>query len=278
MEQCVQASEEKLIENPEGLWQQHALEEEVRGWSIGSLNLWSKKKGKELWIASERKAENATNEETPSLPENPSWSRWVLKNEIKDIKLKPVFPDRPITIKPEQSLRVSKGSKIRIYVRVPLWLRVEIEKKITIFEIPTVVLSKTYFGTYMEGARCYWISSGVRSEITPDLSRPYLAICPLQIINRSEEELFIGKICLRVEELSLYLSDGQLWANDTTINYRGSEDISHIEIGKKAPQEVEKGTLVSPPRSLEQRKGFAAKTFQTLKDLPGVGFLLKYGE
>ena len=79
-------------------------------------------------------------------------------------------------------------------------------------------------------------------------------------------------------ELSLYLCENQLWANKTQINFRGSNDISRIVIDKNAPKNMAKMRLICGPRSLEKRKGFAAKTFETLKDLPGLGFLMKYAD
>lgn len=265
---------EQVCENK--IWTSIEVSDEVNLFQIGPLRLWYKVCGKELWTAYDRKGEEISSNDT-AIPENTIWSRWALKKKTEQLQFKPTFPDRAITIKPESHLKVAPGAQITVYTRIPIWLRIEREKSV-LSEIPIVVLSKTYFGTYARGEQCYWISSGVRSSIEADTSRPFLAICPLEIINGSQEELFIGKICLRVPELSLYLCENQLWANKTQINFRGSNDISRIVIEKNGPKEMGKTRLVSGPRSLEQRKGFAAKTFETLKDLPGLGFLMKYAD
>ena len=41
-----------------------------------------------------------------------------------------------------------------------------------------------------------------------------MAISPHQLINTSEEDLLIEKICLRVNYLSLFSSDEQLWSDE----------------------------------------------------------------
>ena len=258
------------------IWTSVQVSEEVRFFQIGPLRLWYKFCGKELWTTCDRKGEELCLEDT-LIPENATWSRWALNEKTESLQFKPTFPDRAITIKPESHLRVAPGAQITVYTRIPIWLRIEREKSI-LSEIPIVILSKTYFGTYTRGEQCYWISSGIRSSIKADALRPFLAICPLDITNDSKEELLIGKICLRVPELSLYLSENQLWASKTYINFRGSNDISRIVIEKNDPKEIEKAQFISGPRSIEQRKGFAAKTFETLKDVPGLGFLMRYAD
>jgi len=99
-----------------------------------------------------------------------------------------------------------------------------------------------------------------------------LSICPIQIINRSEDELLVEKICLRVEQLTLFTLKNQLWANETKTSYRGQAEDSEIEFSPKPPPDAPSARLVSTPRATTT-KSFTAKTFASLKDLPGFGFL-----
>jgi hypothetical protein len=221
-------------------------------------------------------SDEAATEAPNALPENITWSRWALESACQEIRLVPLFPDRPVVVKPESAFRVTTGAQARIYVRVPLWVRIEpaIPESMPLVEIPTIVLSNTWFGTFTNGELCYWISSGARMQIEPDPSRPFLAICPIQIINRADEELYVEKLCLRVGKLSLFNQGGQLWADETRIIHKGGDEASRIEISGRAPREAGEAELVSPPREAD-KNGFAARTFTTLKDLPGLGALVK---
>jgi hypothetical protein len=259
------------------IWGAHPLpEEEPVCWQLGPLHLWFKSTLDELWVNYKHSpieaAANTDDDSQETVEFNElDWRRWTLKQSYKEIQLTPRFPNLPVVVKPEYPFRVTKGVRTKIYVRVPLWVSIYLEKT-AIVEIPTVVLSKTWFGSFTDGELCYWISSAARKRIEPDLTRAFLAICPIQIINRSEDELLVEKICLRVNQLALYTLKHQLWGNETRVNYRGKNERSEIEFLHKAPPDVPKAKQIAPPRD-SATKSFTAKTFASLMELPGLGFL-----
>ncbi len=110
----------------------------------------------------------------------------------------------------------------------------------------------------------------LRRRAEPDPAQPHLALCPIQIVNESEEELKVENICFRVAGLSLFLKDGQLWANESTLAFSGKEGGSEIEVAGTPPAEAKGAQLISPPRE-PARQGIAARTFASLRDLPGLG-------
>ncbi|RMI15118.1 MAG: DUF432 domain-containing protein [Calditrichaeota bacterium] len=242
---------------------------------IGSLHLWIRSTTDELWLAY-RHQESANGAEATSepsafpVPEDLQWHRWTFSHKSFEFHLRPIFPDLPVVVKPEYPFRVTPEVRTKIYIRVPLWVQVRL-KDTVITEIPSVVLSHTWFGSFTDGELCYWISSAARKKIDPDPTRPFLAICPVHIRNRSDEELLVEKICLRVKWLSLYLLEDQLWANEARVNYRGRESVSEIEVFRRPPPEAPGAKLITPPR--EESRSFAAKTFASLKELPGLGML-----
>ncbi len=240
--------------------------------TFGPLHLWCKSTPDEIWIAHEHIETDSlaeTGDGNIDPPEDANWWRWSLKQTVKkaetEIQIVPVFPNLPVVVKPEYPFRITKDVSTRIYVRVPLWVQIKLGETM-IVEIPTVVLSKTWFGTFREGELSYWISSAARKQIEPDISRPYLAICPIQIVNRSDEELLVDKICHRVEQLSLYLFEGQLWANETRVKFRGKNDVSEIEFKRKAPPDVPKAKFLTASRK-DGHKGLTAKTFDSIKEI-----------
>jgi hypothetical protein len=243
--------------------------------TIGPLAIWCIKVDRELRLAWKRHDQNRDTDDS-NLPEELEWQRWAFSQKKPRIEIKPVFPDRPVLVKPENPFTVAEDAQVRIFVRVPIWIRINLmgKQKTQLVEIPVVTLSNTWFGTFQEGDLCYWISSGARLTIEPDSKRSYLAICPIQLIDRSPVNLNVEKICLRVEHLSLFYYHGQLWAGETQVTYKGNTEISEIKYSQKAPKESRNAKLLVEPR-IRIDKSITARTFSTIKELPGFGLLLK---
>ena len=121
---------------------------------------------------------------------------------------------------------------------------------------------------------CYWISSGAKRNFSFDLNKSYSAICPIKLINKADEDLSVEKISLRVINLDLYLDKNQLWSEETKVLYTGSLEESEIEVTGKTPSEAPKSKLIMHARE-EHKSTFTAKTFSSLKELPGLGIFMK---
>jgi hypothetical protein len=262
---------------PKGsIWGDHEVsQEQLLKLKIGPLIIWAFREKQELRIAWEQISDDANSIGT-ELPEPDSWQRWAFKQKNPRIEIKPVFPDRPVLVKPENPFRVAEDASVRVYVRIPVWVRINLlgKPKTKLIDIPVVTLSNTWFGGFQEGDLCYWLSSGARLTIEPDPNRPYMVICPLQLIDRSPIDLNVEKICLRVQNLSLFIDKEQLWADETKITYRGKSEISEVQVSGNAPKEAKTARLINEPQ-ITQKKSFSAKTFSTIKELPGFGFLTK---
>lgn len=245
--------------------------EEPVCWTFGPLQVWGKSTIDEFWITQQYRetgeaAEQLAGEDSrPDLPEKVDWQRWALKQSYQEVLINPIFPDFPVVVKPEYPFRVTPGVRTKIYVRVPVWVKISLGKT-SIIKLPSVILSKTWFGEFTGGELCYWISSAARKKIEPDPRRPFLSICPVQIINHSRDELQVEKICLRVSQLGLYYAKDQLWSNETRVHYHGGEEGSEIETRLKPPADARNAKLLTPPVEYP-RRSFTAKTFASLKDL-----------
>ncbi len=245
--------------------------DEIQTRSIGPLKIWFTRDEYELRIACSYTADESS--DTSELPEGLEWQRWAFKQKTPKLIFRPVFPDRPVVVKPEAAFRVAEDAAVRIYVRVPIWVRVLLSgrQEVVLQDIPTVTLSNTWFGSFAAGELSYWLTSGARRTIEPDPERPYLAICPIQIVDKSPEDLDVEEICLHVGNLSLFLDQNNLWADETRVIFKGASEPSRVEVSGKAPAEAKNGQLISGPRQ-GHKKGFSAKTFASLKELPGLGF------
>ncbi|MCB0281466.1 MAG: DUF432 domain-containing protein [Calditrichae bacterium] len=242
-------------------------------WRLGPLNLWCKKVEDELWIGflyDQEGEENNDPNDNPAPPDNLNWERWLLKKGSGKLELKPAFPDLPVVVKPEYAFRVGPNAAAKVFVRVPLWVQLN-HGNFKVTEIPTVKLSKTWFGNFRKGELCYWISSSARRSVTEDLIRIYRAVCPIDIRNKSDDEMLIDKICLRVSRLAIFKAADQYWGSETKAHFRGHDDMSDLEVSKKPPADAPKAVLVATARE-EHHMSFTAKTFMSLKELSGIDF------
>lgn len=210
-------------------WSVHELGEgDDRRFQVGPLHLRVRWIAGEVWIAHAR---NGNERPDPprtgrpavdSLEEPEAWGRWSAGGDSARLRFSPVFPDRPLVVQPEHSFHLLRDSKVRIYIRVPLWVRVELlDRKDTVLtEVPTTVLSDTWFGDPTEGELAYYAQTVGRREIGPEHFRPDRIICPLLLSNPSQHDLPVEKIALRVAHLSVYRSDEELWADETQARYQ----------------------------------------------------------
>lgn len=237
---------------------------QVKYVTIGDLHLWMKYQNSEVWIAHGYKNElkGRLKPEAPS--SELTWSRWANKVDSPEIELRPVFPDMPLIVHSEYPLKVSPETKIQIYSRIPVWMRISIAKNdYQLIELPTVWLSRTWFGTPVEGELCYHATTKARRDLSQIEKKPYLVSCPIHISNKSDEVLDFDNFCFRVERLSIFLYDHEFWADETQIIYHGADLNSDIIMTGKLPDGIDRKKLMSKPRKQIQ-KSLATRTFKRI--------------
>ncbi len=253
-------------------WSEITLTEgEVHRHRIGPLTIFLRKLLNEIWVASSR--DEKRKGEPDNLPDKPEWVRMALPGEFRVIRLAPVLPDRPVVIDTEHAYRFMSQTRTKVYSRIPAFVRITPASRedLIIAEIPSVVLSETWFGIFTEGELSYSLSSTARRILTDDLLEPYLVVCPMEIRNNSSDELKFEKVCLRADRLSIYAKDNALWADETVITYNGMDSETHMEMKGVVPGEAAGASLVSRPRSPVKRS-MGLKTFKLLRDFYIPGF------
>jgi len=141
---------------------------------------------------------------------------------------------------------------------------------VTLTELPSVVLSDTWWGEFTDGELCYWLPTSARRRVSQETFAQHRAVCPLDLSNRSEKELEVEKIALRVAHLSLFGAERGFWSDVTRVRYRGEAEGSEIEVSGRAPEEAGAATRVAEPRS-RLAKSFRTRTFSRLRTLSGLG-------
>jgi len=205
-----------------------------------------------------------------------AWSRWATPGGEREIMLQPVLPDRAVVLEPEQPFHLLPRASARIYVRVPLWIRIQLPSaesptaNLLLDEIPTVSLSDTWWGSMAEGELAYWLTTTARREMRPELFQPHLAVCPLFVTNGAASDLRIEKLSLRVAHLSLFARGGELWSDECRVSWQGDGEESRVDVSGQPPAEAPNAERVAAPRTPVQR-GLRARTFGRLASLSGLG-------
>lgn len=241
--------------------------EETKYMHAGNLHLWIRLQNDEIWIGHQYHNDpdkNITPLEKP--PFDLEWARWAPKESPDTIKIMPAFPDLSMVINSEYPLKVASKGNISIFTRIPIWIRISIGKTdMVLTELPTVKLSRTWFGTPMEGELCYWSTTKARRSPETVEKKAHLVSCPIKIINKTEEDLNFEKFCFRVERLKIFLYKNELWSDETRITYQGEEQHSDITMSGKLPKGMEQGELISTPRKPVQTS-LATRTFRKIFD------------
>lgn len=260
---------------PKTPWRQYTFApNEAESARFGPLTLRFRRDRDESWIAWARDDSAEADSQPAELteePAEPEWQRWVARERDGPLAIKPALPDRTLVVAPEARFHLMPRATARIYIRVPLVAQVVLPEsaETPLLEIPTIVMSNTWWGDFVDGELCYWLPTTARRALKPEhLQRPHLVACPIEIENASEEVLHVEKTALRAEHLSVFAADGQLWADETHVRFSGHEDGSEIDTSGRPPPEAPSAELIAQPRTPLDR-GFRARSFAKLKSLSG---------
>jgi hypothetical protein len=240
-------------------------------WQLGILSLWAQLLHDEYLIAfrydeeevEEPRAGSVTRD---SVPEDLTWQRFILHDKGEGIGLRPALPDRPVVVTPEFQIKIMPGGEATFYVSIPLWVQVTAGRKgsLLLLEIPSRVLSNTWFGDTMTGELCYSLNTRARRDIAQDHTIEYLVLCPLSIKNGGNGTLDVQKLSLHVEYLRVYRGKSRLWSNEIRIVYFGGEQPAEVHYSDREPKREKGCELLNSERSPVQRS-ILKKSFGFIK-------------
>jgi len=244
---------------------------------IGPVSIWLHYSRNDWYIAEERDENNAVITPLSELRKGyklsqKEWHRWACGKGNLTVQLLPVLPDRPVVVRPESPFKFPPGSEALFFVLIPIWIRITAghPNPITLMEVPTVVLSNSWFGDTTSGELCYAMKTRALRDLSlvtiPLFNR---VVCPVHIKNNSTSQLDFLRLCVRVEHLITFLSEsGGLWTNKVFVTYRGEEQLSQIVFSRTYP-DFEKDCKKITDARTPFEKSIVKRSFQVLKELTG---------
>ena len=247
---------------------------ERRFWRVGPSAVWIERTEQEWRVASEESGEEglvvAASEAAP--PETAAWMRWAGEPSLCSIRLSPITPDRPVVVRPGQPFRILQNGSARVYVSLPVWVRIELlaeDTPLRMIELPTVRLSNTWFGSLFEGELCYWLETSARRTVEARPPRPHIATAPVVVRNTGQEELPLESMCVHAAHLGVYEDSRGLWTSEVQVTSSGSAEPQRIEVSAGAPPEAAAAERRSAPREQQRQGGILARAVGLLQALPG---------
>ena len=205
--------------------------------------------------------------------QKPASSQWrhYLHRETGPVQPSPVLPDRPLVVRPDRSLTMLPGQSTIFFLELPVWFRLSTTgyRPARLFEEPLSVLTRTWFGDPVTGDLCWGLATRLHHAMASLEPSASSAVCPLTIENDSDTDLAFEKVCLHVENLSLFRGPKRLWANSLHAVFKGPEQATQIEIAREPPA-FEEG-LVPISEARQQVAGWSfRRTFGMLKSFADI--------
>jgi hypothetical protein len=248
----------------------------VYGCKIGSVEIRLRYAQHDWHVASEAVDESSSDRPFKPLrgkkiQEPSSWSRWTSTEESLTAQLVPALPDKPVVVRPEASIRIPGKQTAMFFVGIPLWVRITVgkDRAMNLCEIPTMNLSKTWFGDVISGELGYSLKTRAMRDLSGVEPRASRATCSVLIDNSSASDLTFQRLCLHTEHLALFRSEKRLWANQVNVLYRGEEQGSQIDLTANPPDLEGPCERITDPR-VKPDKNLLRKSFQVMKMLTGL--------
>ena len=118
------------------------------------------------------------------LLEGKSWKRYLASPNLS-LSLLPALPDRAVVIRPDAPISVLPRESGTFYVSIPVWLNFIVgpaNRRYGMAEIPSVILSNTWFGDPAAGELCYSLDAPllrVHDTVHGCFEGPHLGLCLL---------------------------------------------------------------------------------------------------
>ena len=190
--------------------------------------------------------------------------RYAYSLDSNLLRLSAKLADRSIVTRPRVPFYLLAKQKTWLYVSSPIWIEVIIGTDTVLKEIPVFRPSDTWFGiNTTEGEIAYSTRTHARQSLDETSDKQYRAITPVELINNTNDSIYLERISLPVPMLHLF-SDykNNLWTSPLTI-VREANNGTSIKIESTPPAQADDIKQLSSPRQETERNVFT-KTIHAL--------------
>ncbi|MCF7913925.1 MAG: hypothetical protein K9L66_02030 [Spirochaetaceae bacterium] len=245
---------------------------------IGTLELWVKKEEKGELVIGQRRCETGqeevlkwielSSEQVNASDKSIEWD-WYAGGSNQEITVLPAMPNRPLVLKPQVRRHIQPGCKTQLLIFIPVWLLFysgHEEEQNKLCELPSEILSSTWFGEMQNGELCYALNRGLLESRPAVALSPHSAACTLNIHNASNSLLDFQRMAVHVEYLSLFSDGHSLYTNEVYVKFNGVDKISQVKYSARGPKWGGELTKLKSPRE-HPTKNLLKKSFYFFKSL-----------
>lgn len=200
-------------------------------------------------------------------PEDLPWQRWDRGPRDEKFQFRPVFPDRPVIIRPRSPLNLSPRAKALFYVGIPAFIELHAHSEGQYERLaawPTDPPSNTWHGTPIDGRLCYAVKTRARRQFTPEDWQELSIISTIEIANSGSHTMPFERLFFETGHLAVFEHLGRLWANHARIRTGEKDDtLSGMVFGGKPFGDAAGGIELTPPRLGRVRRSMLTQAFST---------------
>ena len=148
-----------------------------------------------------------------------------------NVQFAPRLPDRSIVVSHPDIVIVQPGEELLLFCALPLSVGVyEIPGDNPVAVFPFYNLSKTLFGETDSGEILYSCPKSLKLSPDEILNDHTHAVCPLKVRNYSRKQMFVKRLCVLVEHLSIYEYKNNLWTDSVCFTAKESNQNTQISV------------------------------------------------
>jgi hypothetical protein len=184
---------------------------------------------------------------------SPITSRFIASGTSNKLSIKLMLADRPVVIRPLETIALLPDTRVNLYVSTTLWLAIMIDDRL-LQELPSELLSDTWFGPNTRtGELCYASTTKGRLERNQLKPLPHKAVTPVTIKNYGSDILKLERINIPVPNLALFQHQGKFWTSGVSLQREQNMSQSKIDVRYEPSKELPGATQLAQARRLVVR-------------------------
>jgi hypothetical protein len=254
------------------MWTKYTIDNDsIYFWKIGNIEFWIRKINKEWQIATKSVKEDDNKFVTANIVSDSGNLEWksFIADKTRTLTILPAMPDRPLVLRPQNTLKLLPEMSVQLYVHIPVWIQLysgTARKENLICEFANTTLSSTWFGDPDNGVLSYSLPDDLNTSFEKSALLSHKVLCPLKITNNAASILDFQRLSLQVEFFNIYAEKSLLFTNEIKVKFKGENNVSDISYSNQAPSFITNSKLISAARNLE-RNSVLKKSFHFIKSL-----------